>query len=59
MPRKNSPSHGRRRQAGPPPLKAEPPARSGEGMARALIDRGLASPLILDDPRYAPTKENR
>jgi hypothetical protein len=52
MPRKNSPSRGRRRQ--PPPI-AEPAERSPEGLSWSLVRRGLASAAILDSPN--PNKE--
>lgn len=53
-PRRNKATHGRRRQAGPPPT-AEPAERSPEGLSWSLIRRGLATAAILDHPN--PTKE--
>jgi hypothetical protein len=56
MPRRNSPSRGRRRQ--PPPV-AEPIAPSAEGWARSLVARGLASASILDKPPLSDSPERR
>jgi hypothetical protein len=58
MPRRNTPTHSRRRIA-----KALPPAEpevvdSWESMANALVRRGLASKRILERSSY-PLKENQ
>lgn len=61
MPRKNfDTKHGRRLKAHPVKAVPGPSPIGPEGMARLLVERGLASELILDNPiRHDPTKENR
>jgi|GEM_PF-3035343 hypothetical protein len=58
MPRRNTASHGRRLKAHPAAFAGEPNAIGPEGMARSLVERGLASELILDHPRQ-DTANNR
>jgi hypothetical protein len=55
--RKNSPTHGRRREAHPAAAAGEPNAFGPEALARELVRRGKATVGILDNPRYDPTKE--
>ena len=50
MPRRNSATHGRRLKAHPAAFKAEPIPIGPEGMARSLVERGLATKSILDRP---------
>jgi hypothetical protein len=48
VPRRNTASHGRRLKAHPAAFAGEPNAIGPEGMARSLVERGLASEAILD-----------
>jgi hypothetical protein len=54
MPRKNSPSRGRRRQ---PPPEAKPIAEGCEGLARALVAAGLCTVGILDQPPLSTSND--
>ena len=61
MPRRNAATHGRRLKAHPAAFAGEANAIKPEGMARSLVERGLATEAILDYPtrldRPTPRKE--
>jgi hypothetical protein len=50
MPRRNTRAHGRRLTAHPAAFAGKPNVIKPEGMARSLVERGLASEAILDYP---------
>jgi hypothetical protein len=60
VPRRNAAAHGRRLKAHPAAFAGEANAIGPEGMARSLVERGLASEVILESPiRHDQSKENR
>jgi hypothetical protein len=63
MPRRNAATHGRRLAGHPTTYAGESNALSTEGMARSLVERGLASGVILDYParldRPTPDRKSR
>jgi len=63
MPRRNTRAHGRRLTAHTAAFAGEANAIGPEGMARSLVERGLASEVILDYPtrldRPIPARKSR